>query len=93
MKIYRDLSRFVAIYHDFYQNLLRLLLTDSEFFLGFSSFTESLLEHSYQIALIYQHGQIFDEKPLYICEDQRDLLGFIGIYKDLLGFVKIYWDL
>ena len=34
---------------------------------GFSD-TESLLEHPYQIALIYQHGEVFD-KNLYIYED------------------------
>ena len=54
-------------YHDFYQDLLRLLVTHSEFVQGFLSFiTESLLEHSYQIALIYQHGQVLDEQPLAI---------------------------
>ena len=63
IKIYQDLSRFVEIYHGFYQDLSRFLLTRSEFFQGFFSFTESLLEHSYQIALIYQHGQLLDEKP------------------------------
>ena len=64
MKIYRDLSRFVETYCDFYQDLLRFLLTHTEFFQNLFSFTESWLEHSYQIALIYQHGQVFDEKPL-----------------------------
>ena len=68
MEIYRELSRFVEIYHDFYQEFFRFWLPNSEFFQGYLSFTKSLLEHSYQIALIYQHGQVTDEN-LYIYED------------------------
>ena len=99
----KELWRFIEIHSDFYQDLLRFLLTHSEFFLKvFLKFTKSLLEHSYQIALIFQHGKEVD-KNLYICEDSRDLQRFkrftkiywdlqrfIRIYKDLLGFVKIY---
>ena len=38
----------------------------------------------YQIALIYQHGEVFDEKPLYMWRFMR----FIKIYWDLLGFIR-----
>ena len=68
MKSHRDSSTTFEIVDDFYQDLLRFLLTHSEIFQGFFSFTESLLEHSYQIDLIYKHGQVFDEN-LYIFED------------------------
>ena len=40
-------------------------MTHSEFVQGFLSFTESLLEYSYQIAVVYQHAYVFDEQPLY----------------------------
>ena len=62
----KDLSRFVEIYHDFSQDVFRFRLTHTEFIQVPFSFTESLLEHSYQIALIYQYGQVTDEKPLYM---------------------------
>ena len=74
---FKNLSYFSKIYEHFHQDLLRFLLTNSEFFKVFFGFNESLLEHSYQIALIYQHGQKFDEKPLYIWRFMR--------------FIKIYW--
>ena len=82
IEIYQDLLRFIMI---FIKILLRFLLTRLEFVQGFFSFTESLLELSYQIALIYQNGQVFDDKPRYMWRFMRYLERFIGICKDLWG--------